>query len=421
MNGERQAPSSLLRDRLQDLATDLCSSLGSVFSSALDGTSTPGSSDGGLRPVQLTSNLGIDKSLASRVVRALGEDDPLRALHGMPTPQGLFMIARAAGQSGASEESLHALDRATQHYKVLLAEFSGGRTDLEATLTGWLPEHRARAERDARRSIFRGMTSLSGTRTSANYNSLYLVPSAKPGRVDSLLVAVRQDLRRLRPDARTLVANFVVDGTKDAPHRLAIDGEEATDDPESFLLRELCSHPIPKIDVTAEEGRIVMDIAPDAIDVNEFTTIGLGWRMEGHFPAFRSPGEEYGSLCVSSPRPTEALVFDVFVHEDVELGGDLLASVRSQAEQLGARQIAPPSQEEPPGAATRAGAPSILTLSSDPGGLSSADVRSAPAIAENVCREAGFEVAQFEAFRARIGFPLATEQLTVWWPLPARP
>ena len=411
MNGEP----GLLKDRLEELATNLCSALGAVLSSALQTVPGQSSTGEGLRPVQLTSTLGIDKSLASRVVRALGEDDPLRALHGMPTPQGLLMIARAAEQNGATEEPLGALDDVTRAYKTILAEFSGGRTDLEATLTGWIPEHRARAERDARRSVFRGMTALAGTRTSANYNSLYLVPSKDPKRIDSLVVAVRQDLRRLRPNARTLVANFVVDATEDTPRRLAIDGEEARDDPEAYLLKELCSHPIPKIEVTQEEGRLVMSIAPDVIDVNEFTTVGLGWRMEGHFPARRSAASAYASLCVSSPRPTEALVFDVFIHEDVALGGDLLATVTSQAEHLGARQTSPPGPDAP----SRIDAPTIMSLSNDPGGLNSSDVRSAPAIAENVCREAGFQVSQFEAFRARIGFPLATEQLTIWCPLPA--
>ncbi|QDV07706.1 hypothetical protein Poly30_32360 [Planctomycetes bacterium Poly30] len=404
-----------LEDRLRALADELCTALEQTLAEALHSAEA-----GSIRPVQLTHELGLNKSLASRVIRALHEEDSLRALRGIPTPQGLQLIHHAARKAQASDAVLERLNRATEAYAELLSEFSGGRTDLEATLAGWLPEERERAERDARRSVFRGMTTLCGTRAGTVYNSIYLLPSSEdPERLDSLLVAIRQDVRRLRVGAPLLVMSFgpFRDDEDWRSKRRTLGGREVQEDPLSFLLPDLCSHPIPKLEVTRSRcDATEIRIAEDSLDVNEFATLGLGCRTLGHFERFATPESRYGCMPVRAGRPAEALTFDLFIHRDIVIEGDPIATV-SLDHPLPRRLDAEPPAE---GSPDRTTAPAVIHLDAHPSGLSSQDVRSCKAIAENATREAGLQPSDFRKFRTRIEFPIQSEELTLWWRLPER-
>lgn len=403
--------SALLEIRLRTLSRDLCSALGDVIASAL--TASDRAIAGPLRPVQLTGVLGLDKSLASRVVKSLSVEDELLALHGIPTPQGLNLIASAAREHGATPETLARLEHVAGEYRALLDEFSGGRTDLEATLAGWIPEQRARAERDARRSVFRGMTTMTGTRAGTIYNALYLVPSRLEGKADSLVVGVRQDLRRLRAGARLLVARLrSAKGTGGwGARRTTLQGAPLATAAHAIMLRDLCSHPLPELDLTTEDEQIVISIGPDTLDVNESTTLGFGWRTEGHFELHATDEDHYHHVSVESIRPSEALVFDLFVHETIDLPEPPIVTLTMERHaQLSAPRSPAAAQD-----GSLHGEVELVDLDRVPGGLASVDVHACPAIAETVCREAGFMVDQFRKFRARIEFPLPTEQLTLWW------
>ena len=433
---------SPLEIRLRSISTELCGALERVLTEALEAevqsAGSPVAQSAGsplsdaplatdrpkvtlaspMRPVQLTQRLGLNKSLASRVVRAIHEEDALQALRGIPTPQGLQLISRAAKSNGAADPSLARLAGATAAYSALLAEFSGGRTDLEATLAGWLPDLRVRAERDARRSVFRGMTTLSGTRASAIYNSLYLLPSAEDQtRVDSLLVTVRQDVRRLQPSAELNVMRVVsLEDGNWRKRRRTLDGEKIGDDPRKLLIPELCSHPIPELELDSKDpGAMVLRIASKALDVNEFATLGVGWRTTTHYARVASEGLAFGSIVIGASTPVEAMVLDLFVHKDLELAGLPFTSLNKDRAPYSTTRNAPPAEDSE----QRTAAPKVIDLDAHPSGLASQDVRSCKAIAENVCREANLEANDFLKFRTRIEFPVMTEALTLWWPLPA--
>ena len=399
-----------LEERLRGLAAELRGALEGALRAALAAQRV--ASPDAIRPLHLTSHLGLDKSLASRVVRSLGAEDDIAALHGIPTPQGLGLIARALENAGADGAPLDRFAAATEAYAALLSEFSGGRTDLEATLAGWLPDQRRRAERDARRSVFRGMTTLVGTRAGAVYNALLLVPSDEDGRVDSLIVAVRQDLRRLRAGASVHVARL--ETAAEDQRRSTLDGAPLTGDPNNLIIGELCSQPLPGLTLEETGDRLLIEIAADSLDVNESTTLGIGWRTRGHFAA-RGGAAPMDRLTVSSERPCEALVLDVLVHSSLGRVSDAVAATSSFAPHPDRSGCGGPP---PPGSEERTGAPAVERLDGHPSGLRSAAVRAVPAIIENACREAGFGADEFTSrIRMTRAFPIPTEHLTLWWRL----
>lgn len=425
-----------LEHRLREQSLAICSALRTAIEGALEAGGTRRGS--ALRPVQLTSSLGLDKSLASRVVRALTTDDPLSSLHSIPTPQGLGLVANAARTCGAPVNDVEQLREVASSYRDLLDEFSGGRTDLEAALVGWLPEQRARALRDARRSVFRGMTTLAGTRSAALYEAHFLCPSAADPlggedsgthgpHVERVVHRLHQDLRRLREGAHLPAFNLALKDASGRPSRVTTlggeiigsgDGANGDWNAAGLLVEDVCSHPIPDLAAGPGGEAIEVSIPGSNLDVNQLSTMGCAWRTRSLASAGAGddgrPSGPGATVCAEIP--TEALVLDLFVHRDLALAGVPTVSLHTRPDWLGAKVPGPPPAHDP----RRTQAPSFQDLSRAAGGWASADVRSCAALAETVCREADLDVGEFHGYRMRVAFPLPSETFAIWWQVAPR-
>ena len=103
------------------------------------------------------------------------------------------------------------------------------------------------------------------------------------------------------------------------------------------------------------------------------------------------------------------------MHRDLELAGLPFASVDSNSAPRRFSTHTPPEEDS----RQRLTAPKVIDLDAHPSGLASQDVRSCKAIAENACREASLDLKHFAKYRTRIEFPVMTEEISLWWPLPA--
>lgn len=407
-----------LEPRLRTISTDLCRALTAVLTEAL----VKSGQTNRLRPVSLTNCLGLNKSLASRLARSLRETDELKALHGIPTPQGLQLVERATRSNGASEASLKDLVSATEAYGQMLAEFSGGRTGLEAVLSGLLPEQRAQAQRDARRSVFRGMTTLEGTQTTTAYNAVYLFPSADDeARLDSIILAVREGVRRLRAHQQIPLFTAAAGGSNGdwRQGRQTLGGAHADEDgnPQDlrpFLLETLCSQPTPALDFVRVGSSTVVKIASEALEANECATIGFGWRMAGHFVRYRKSDTDYAHLVFGCSKPTETMVIDLFLHHEIALQEDIIVSMSRDRTPDYAAVSGPPVADDP----ARIAAPPVVRLQDCVRGLATQDVLGCQGISDTVSAETGIDLADFTAYRTRVEYPMATEEVSLWWKPP---
>lgn len=121
------------------------------------------------RPVDFVRSLGVEKTLASRLFRALQVSDAIERLHLLPAPQGLRLLLERCEKAVGRGEETQALEGAIRAYEVACRRFPGGRRDLEAAFVGWVPALRLRTEHQARREIFRARCSLGGIRSLANH------------------------------------------------------------------------------------------------------------------------------------------------------------------------------------------------------------------------------------------------------------
>ncbi len=395
-----------LEARLAALGAALQATFGRLLASALPGSP----SREALRPGALVTTLGLDKSLAGRVVRAVQADAPLAALHASPTPQGLGLVLDAArARVGATSEHAAAA-AARERFAALLAEFPGGRGDLEAALTGWLPEQRADAERQARREVFRGMSVIAGVRSESFYTGYFLAPSATPGRLDTAWVLTHQRLRRL-----SVGSSFVFGGYASSPgpdtareRRMSLGGIELARDPAQLLLPEFCSAPLHTLDVLQGPDRVALRLGRSEPRVNEPITLALGAATLDHHPLRADATRSYVYMTAGVRAPTERLVIDLVVHDDVATGDVPLAT-------RGSDYVTELKPETTPGDLGADAFVPGLTFEDlgRPADVREAEPASAP-LAAAVFARRGWDPARFRVYRLREAFPLPTDLTTSW-------
>src|SRR5262245_41210014 len=83
------------------------------------------------RPTRVSRAIGLDKSLASRLVRAVQNVSDLELMHLVPSPGGLRIFAELAMRY-ADPASISNLMAATGRFELLLDSLPGGRASVDA-------------------------------------------------------------------------------------------------------------------------------------------------------------------------------------------------------------------------------------------------------------------------------------------------
>ena len=100
----------------------------------------PGTANAG--PQALATRLGIDKVLASRLLKALRAGDPLAVVNRAPGPEPLRRVLDAAESLGVAEATLSPAREAVDRFERLIRDEIGDRSSLDAILAAWVPDAR---------------------------------------------------------------------------------------------------------------------------------------------------------------------------------------------------------------------------------------------------------------------------------------
>ena len=158
-------------------------------------------------PQKLSQDLGIDKVLASRILKALRQDDVIDRLHHMPGPTPLRRFLRAAERKfklppDVAGEAAAAIDE----FEGLLNHRVGGRSELTSLLTAWSLAVRAEFELRRKQAAWRAMSELIGSNVDLSASTVLLSPASVSGRLDVTWVFGLCGLRRFRPGVDVTVS-----------------------------------------------------------------------------------------------------------------------------------------------------------------------------------------------------------------------
>ncbi|MBS0447356.1 MAG: hypothetical protein JSR59_15560 [Proteobacteria bacterium] len=216
------------------------------------------------RPIRLTRGLGVDKSLASRIVQATRAPTDLEFLHAVPSPTGLRILldlARGHAEAALLRDAGTAADR----FEALLDALPGGRQALDAHMGETAATIRAKREQIARQASFKAVSFLFGHYCETLTTSLFLLPGTN-GKVDSIEVHRRIGLQRLTPSTPLpLLSIQAMDPAlldADAPRMTSLAGDAAARDPRDFLIAEASSTPLPELSVVQEGSMTTFVLDP---------------------------------------------------------------------------------------------------------------------------------------------------------------
>jgi hypothetical protein len=219
------------------------------------------------RPVRLTRGLGLDKSLASRLVQATRAASDLQFLHAVPSPTGLRILLDHA-RASAEPALLLATEHAVAAFESLLDALPGGRQALDARMGETLGSIRERREQTARQASFKAQSFLFGHYCETLCTALFLLPSADGEHIDVLEVHRRLGLQRLAAGTTlpllSVQTQVVVAPAGTGPVMTSVDGDTQTRRPHDFLIAEGSSVPLPELQVSEEGSMSTFVLAPDA-------------------------------------------------------------------------------------------------------------------------------------------------------------
>jgi hypothetical protein len=263
----------------------------------------------GLGPIELARALGIDKTLASRLMSALRASDRMVALSLLPGVVPMRQLLAALRQRGAGARALAAAERKLGAFDHELVRTFGNRTRLDALIAGELPEARRRHEDAARQAVYRGMALIKGVSIEKESFTWIVHPGRRNARrADLLFLAGFVGIHRLRPAAR-----FRVGGS----HRKARPAQGAT------ILRKFCRPQGLSITTSSEKDYTFYEIVTGSVRRDAAADFFLSERMRDAVPR-KAPGPGWiaGDVLMF---PVRRLELNLLIHEDVWPGIDFVA------------------------------------------------------------------------------------------------
>ncbi|MFN8549179.1 MAG: hypothetical protein U0527_14705 [Candidatus Eisenbacteria bacterium] len=303
-----------VEQRVEAVASSLQQSLNLVAQSVVGPT---------LRTTRLAERLDLDKSLSSRLVRALKAESSLELVHFIPSPTGLGMFLHAAEEKGAPVAQCREARHSVEQFRALLEELPGGRAALDTWISRGASDVRQRAERTARQAVYRGMSHLLGFHCDSVSSALILQPAKDGRRVDGIEVSQRVKVRRVRPD--TPVALFSIDlGPRreagPAPRLEPLVKGSDPRDPASYILPRFSDAGAPALDIVQQGTHHVFALSDNLASVHQPVTVTSammvrnGWLRQAEGEHLHD-GRDY-----LLHYPCKLVVRDLYLRDDVYLG-----------------------------------------------------------------------------------------------------
>ena len=202
------------------------------------------------RPSRLVRLAGLDKSMASRLAQAARAGSDAEFLHRLPSPAGLRMLLERARAAGVAEPALADAAAAVERFQRLIDTLPGGRQALDARIGTHSDSVRQRRENMARQAVFKAQSFLFGHYCDTLTTSLFVLPSATPGRLDVLEVHRRLGLHPVRPGSAVPVLSVMTAGAPAdpaAPRLVTLAGDAPGERMADYLLADFSSQPPPPL------------------------------------------------------------------------------------------------------------------------------------------------------------------------------
>ena len=268
-------------------------------------------------PQQLAKELGIDKVLASRILKALRAPDPMSVVHRVPGPEPMRRLLKATSKLGVNPEDLSNANSAVDRFESLIRSEIGDRSALDAILSAWVPEARREFEMRRKQAAFRAMSQLKGAQADVYAEAVIFYPSPDNEHIDIVWIKAVIGLHRLRPGVVVKFTSHrqIEDQSGRKTYTLAGD---PVDSVSSATLENYCSKPTPSLDVHHAGELMHYTLQENCFGASSSIDLVTCEVNRSEMPRY-IPDERNRKAWASSDIniPSKRMQFDVLVHKDL--------------------------------------------------------------------------------------------------------
>lgn len=270
-------------------------------------------------PKRAADVLGQPVPMASRVLAALGQADPIAVVHRLPGPDPLRRWVRAAGRKGASVAVVQAALQAIDAFDELITSEGGDRGAFDAQLVAWLPEARRTLELRRRQAVFRGLSELEGISCHLDLSTIILHPSQDGQHVDLLCMQARTGIVALRPGLRTKFVTEHLTPSERPQDRnpVSLDGANLFETPAGVRLDAYCVAPPAHLEVLHHSDRVQYLLSTHGHGPNAEVDFVIAELNPAEFALTAEPRSGASFFTHLTQTPTRLGALDVILHADL--------------------------------------------------------------------------------------------------------
>lgn len=298
---------------IEDEIVAIGETLRGVLSEVLEAAVRAGSG-----PVAAGRELGVDKVLMSRVLKALRATGTVEGLSAMPGPEPLRrLVGQAALKEGVSGELRARADAAIDQFEILIKVTIGDRSRLDSLLSSWAPGTRREFELRRKQAAFKAMSQIKGVQANVSHATVLLSPSEKSEWIDVVWINGNVGLARLRAGAVVNFASRRLSPAADDRRPMALDGKPIGAG-EVMLVKEFCSVPTPLLDVRRVGESVFYSLRDGALGSAAAVDLVYAEVNRAEIPRTVPKGSgRKGYFFAEVNIPSVVLQFDVIVHRDL--------------------------------------------------------------------------------------------------------
>lgn len=382
----------------------------------------------------LTGDLGIDKSTASRVLRGIRAADGADALREFPSGEGLRVLIKMCAGFGlgkAGDAASAKAERSVEALESAVKNLPGGRAGLLSALameaggqaeggTGGSSSEDAaagrravsdRAARSARRAAFNSWSFLQGIWVESWAHGLYFAPGDQPGSVHQGMLHAMVGIRRLRPGPPITVAGVYGSPlTPGPPARATLSGDPIGDNPMTVLLPEFCQGPVDRLRVEQRDRSYLLWLDREDPPLDRPATIVHGMKYPNFFLRHASDRFHYASTNYTVRRPTRFFVLEMMVAAGLLAERGPTFQINMDPQRLPDPIGGPPSD----GRETLAGGPRFVPMGRGFAKRGSARADAYLPMHARAFQRLGWNPQDFERYRVEIEYPLLFVGMQAW-------
>lgn len=282
------------------------------------------------RTRESSRHLGLSRQLTWRLSRVVCSTEPEAILSEIPGPQGMSKFIAACRDLGAPEESLNALVDAAETFEETIKAVSGNRKSLAALMANQGDQLGSGSHERERRKLFEGGSAVWGVHAATRFVSVFLFPASDdPSMLDVAHVTGYLGFRRLRSIPWPMSFEEVRDreGVHIPFHKEPLDLHNGADEGQLQLIDRFCNPPSPSISVSTLGNVKRFELSPGPVGNAGAADVVFGTYLRHLYPRQRTEDNANANFILMLVTPVERVIFDMFLHKDIEFSGQPSAHV----------------------------------------------------------------------------------------------